>query len=206
MHASREIIRRRSGANRTARTRVSRSSSPVWGLSRPPAPFDSGTGRVIVPRSSDSLATSTARRSATGTAVSSLGHRSRRDHDVAALRGVSWDGGWNGLGPGLGVFRDVRRAGVPSLRRHFANKARNDILESLEDLGPDTQYDNSGQLVNPTAEGIPPQNVCKPLVGWEFTLGTGYQSRAVSGPWGSLSKVTNPSSSRPRAVPPVAGR
>ena len=64
------------------------------------APFDSRTRRVIVPRSSDSLATSTARRSATGTAVSSLGHRSRRDHDVAALRGASWDGGWNGLGPG----------------------------------------------------------------------------------------------------------
>ena len=34
--------------------------------------------------------------------------------------------------------------------------------------------------------------MCKPLVGWEFTLGTGYESHAVTGPWGSLSIVTNP--------------
>jgi uncharacterized repeat protein (TIGR01451 family) len=31
--------------------------------------------------------------------------------------------------------------------------------------------------------------VCKPITGWEFTLGTGYRTRAVSGPWGSLSNV-----------------
>jgi len=90
----------------------------------------------------------------------------------------------------------VARA-CPAYSDIFANKARNDILESLEDLGPDTQYDNSGQLVNPTAEGIPPQNVCKPLVGWEFTLGTGYESHAVTGPWGSLSIVTNPFAGAP---------
>ena len=80
----------------------------------------------------------------------------------------------------------------PAYSDIFANRARNNILESLEDLGPDTQYDDSGQLINPTAEELPPQNVCKPLVGWQFTLGTGYQSRAVTGPWGSLSTVTNP--------------
>ena len=85
----------------------------------------------------------------------------------------------------------VARA-CPAYSDIFANKARNDILESLEDLGPDTQYRDSSQLVNPTAEGIPPQDVCKPLVGWEFTLGTGYLSHAVTGPWGSLSIVTNP--------------
>ena len=98
---------------------------------------------------------------------------------------------------GSGYFVTFVARACPAYADIFANKARNDILESLEDLGPDTQYDNSGQLVNPTAEGIPPQNVCKPLVGWEFTLGTGYQSRAVTGPWGSLSKVTNPFPSPP---------
>ena len=98
---------------------------------------------------------------------------------------------------GSGYFVTFVARACPAYADIFANKARNDILESLEDLGPDTQYDNSGQLVNPTAEGTPPQNVCKPLVGWEFTLGTGYQSRAVSGPWGSLSKVTNPFPSPP---------
>jgi hypothetical protein len=93
---------------------------------------------------------------------------------------------------GSGYFVTFVARSCPAYADIYANKARNDILESLVDLGPDTQYDNGGQLVNPTAEGIPPQNVCKPLVGWEFTLGTGYQSRAVTGPWGSLSIVTNP--------------
>ncbi len=72
----------------------------------------------------------------------------------------------------------------------FANRARNDIVESLEDLGPDTQYGNSGALINPAYEQEAPQNRCVPLPHWQFTLGTGYQSRAVTGVWGSLSKVT----------------
>ncbi len=79
----------------------------------------------------------------------------------------------------------------PSYSDIFANRARNDILESLKDLGPDTQY-VAGELINPTAEGISPQSNCTPLPGWEFTLGHGYVSRAVTGPWGSLSTVTNP--------------
>jgi len=91
-----------------------------------------------------------------------------------------------------GYFVTFVARSCPAYSDIFANKARNDILESLEDLGPDTQYGDSGQLVNPTAEGIPPQDVCTPLVGWEFTLGTGYESHAVTGPWGSLSIVTNP--------------
>ena len=72
----------------------------------------------------------------------------------------------------------------------YANRARNDIVESLEDLGPDTQYGNSGALINPAYEQEAPQNRCVPLPQWQFTLGTGYQSRAVTGVWGSLSKVT----------------
>jgi len=79
----------------------------------------------------------------------------------------------------------------PSYSDIFGNRARNDILESLKDLGPDSQY-VGGELINPTAEGIPPQDRCVPLPGWEFTLGRGIEGRAVSGPWGSLSKVTNP--------------
>jgi hypothetical protein len=79
----------------------------------------------------------------------------------------------------------------PSYEDIFANRARNDIQESLKDLGPDSPYSGSF-LVNPDAEGQPPQDRCTPLVGWQFTLGTNYQSRAVSGPWGSLSKVTDP--------------
>ena len=78
----------------------------------------------------------------------------------------------------------------------FANRARNDIVESLQDLGPDTQYGDTGILINPAYEKMPPQNQCQSIPQWEFTLGTGYQSRAVTGVWGSLSKVTDPYSTR----------
>jgi hypothetical protein len=70
----------------------------------------------------------------------------------------------------------------------MANLARNDIQESLQDLGKDTVY-TSGQPIDPTIEARE-QPKCKPLPDWTFTLGTGYQSRAVSGTWGSLSIVT----------------
>jgi hypothetical protein len=80
----------------------------------------------------------------------------------------------------------------PSYLDVYANKSRNNIVESLADLGPDTQYSGgaSGALVSPQYEDIAPQSNCKPLVGWRFTLGTGYQTRAVDGAWGSLSRVT----------------
>ena len=69
-----------------------------------------------------------------------------------------------------------------------ANLARNNIMESLEDLGADTPY-QLGESINPQKE-IEGQPKCKPITGWRFTLGSGIQGRAVSGPWGSLSIVT----------------
>ena len=72
----------------------------------------------------------------------------------------------------------------------YANRARNDIVESLKDLGPDTQYGDSGALISPVYEDQGAQLNCDPLPGWQFTMGTGYQSRVVTGLWGSLSKVT----------------
>lgn len=51
-----------------------------------------------------------------------------------------------------------------------ANRARNDIQESLKDLGPDTQYTSSGFLVNPDAESQPPQDMCMPIVGCSSRL------------------------------------
>jgi hypothetical protein len=80
----------------------------------------------------------------------------------------------------------------PTYADIYANKARNDIVESLEDLGPATQYGSSGALVGPDYEDLAPQTNCRPLPNWRFTLGTGYQTRAVAGRWGSLSKVTGP--------------
>ncbi|MGZ6576269.1 MAG: hypothetical protein ACXVHJ_35400, partial [Solirubrobacteraceae bacterium] len=74
----------------------------------------------------------------------------------------------------------------------FANRARNDIVESLRDLGPDTQYGTSGALINPIYENQSPQSRCHPIRDWEFALGTSYRSRADTGVWGSISRVTNP--------------
>jgi hypothetical protein len=81
----------------------------------------------------------------------------------------------------------------PSYDAIYANRARNDIQESLKDLGPDSPYPSDKPfLVEPDIESMPPQDRCSPIPDWQFTLGTGYQSRAVVGVWGALSKVTTP--------------
>ncbi|HEY6780341.1 MAG TPA: hypothetical protein VI111_05260, partial [Thermoleophilaceae bacterium] len=72
----------------------------------------------------------------------------------------------------------------------MANRARNDIQESLRDLGQDSTY-QAGDPIDPITEAEQDPN-CTPITGWSFTLGTGYRTRAVAGPWGSLSIVTNP--------------
>jgi uncharacterized repeat protein (TIGR01451 family) len=69
-----------------------------------------------------------------------------------------------------------------------ANRARNNIMESLQDLGQDTLY-GAGDPINPVTEDEG-QPHCRPIAGWQFTLGSGIKERAVSGPWGSLSIVT----------------
>jgi hypothetical protein len=71
-----------------------------------------------------------------------------------------------------------------------ANRARNDIQESLADLGVDSAY-KGGTPVSPSVEDAQSPS-CRPLPGWKFTLGTGYQTRAEVGDWGSLSHVTGP--------------
>jgi uncharacterized repeat protein (TIGR01451 family) len=69
-----------------------------------------------------------------------------------------------------------------------ANLARNNIMESLQDLGGDTLY-QSGEPINPIKE-VEGQPNCKPITGWQFTLGSGIQEKASKGPWGALSIVT----------------
>ncbi len=93
-------------------------------------------------------------------------------------------------GQGTDLFVTVVARECPDYKDIMANRARNDIQESLRDLGKNTVY-KAGQPIDP---GIEESNDpgCIPLPGWRFTLGTGYRSRAVSGPWGSLSIVTSP--------------
>lgn len=83
----------------------------------------------------------------------------------------------------------------PSYEAITANLARNDIQESLRDLGPDTLY-RPGQPIDPQLEAAG-QPLCEPLPDWRFTLGRGFRSRAVTGTWGSLSIVTDPFASDP---------
>jgi hypothetical protein len=81
----------------------------------------------------------------------------------------------------------------PSYTAITANRARNNIMESLQDLGRDTPYGVGGVplIVDPAIEAAV-QPSCTAIDNWQFTLGTGYQTRAVPGVWGSLSKVTGP--------------
>jgi uncharacterized protein DUF11 len=71
-----------------------------------------------------------------------------------------------------------------------ANLARNNIQESLQDLGADTLY-VSGEPIDPRKE-LEGQPSCRPITGFMFTFGDGIAGNTVDGPWGELSVVTNP--------------
>src|SRR4051812_25598052 len=81
----------------------------------------------------------------------------------------------------------------PTFDSVTANRARNNIMESLENLGADTPYGRNDvpNIINPLIEAQK-QPSCTALQNWEFTFGRGYQTRAVPGVWGALSKVTLP--------------
>src|SRR5215468_6929376 len=73
----------------------------------------------------------------------------------------------------------------PTYEDVTANLARNNIQESLRDLGADTLY-TSGQPIDPELEAKGQPN-CKPLPDWTFTLGTGIGGMLDDERWGSLS-------------------
>ena len=83
----------------------------------------------------------------------------------------------------------------PTYQDITANRARNNIQESLKDLGPDTPYGQNGRplLVDPATEAQFQPN-CTPLENWQFTLGKGIAIRNAvpPEPWGRLSYVTDP--------------
>jgi uncharacterized repeat protein (TIGR01451 family) len=94
------------------------------------------------------------------------------------------------LGQGTGLFVTVAARECPNYTDIAANLARNNIQESLKDLGVDSPY-KAGVGINPATEDKYQPN-CKPITGWSFTLGTGIQAHGSTGPWGALSIVTNP--------------
>ena len=83
----------------------------------------------------------------------------------------------------------------PTYEDITANRARNNIMESLKDLGPDTPYGQNGLplLVDPAVEAQVQPN-CTAIDNWEFTLGKGIATRDAvpPEPWGRLSYVTDP--------------
>lgn len=89
---------------------------------------------------------------------------------------------------GSGFIVTVAARECPTYQDIRANLARNNIMESLQDLGDDTLY-TSGQPINPKLE-LEGQPKCKPITGWQFTLGSGIKEKASTGPWGALSIVT----------------
>ena len=82
----------------------------------------------------------------------------------------------------------------PSYTDITANKARNNIMESLKDLGADTPYVGDEEVSASVEAAYQPN--CTPIVGWHFTLGDGIAA-PVTGPWGSLSTVSSPFVSPP---------
>lgn len=61
-----------------------------------------------------------------------------------------------------------------------ANRARNNIMETLKNLGPDTNYTNNmNPPVNPTKESAAPQDVCDPLTNFPVTLGDKISGKAT---------------------------
>jgi uncharacterized repeat protein (TIGR01451 family) len=91
-------------------------------------------------------------------------------------------------GQGTDLFVTIAARQCPSYTDITANRARNNIQESLRDLGVDTPY-GTGEPVSLAVEETAQPN-CTPITGWQFTLGTAIAGNKVVGPWGSLSVVS----------------
>ena len=85
----------------------------------------------------------------------------------------------------------------PAYTDVFANRARNNIMESLQDLGPDTPYTNFVAVDPAVEDGDAPQTACKPLPNWTFAFGNGIALNAAGT---NLSYVTGTSSVNNRQV------
>ena len=85
----------------------------------------------------------------------------------------------------------------PTYTDVFANRARNNIMESLQDLGPDSPYTNFVAVDPSVEDGMAPQTSCKPLPNWTFAFGNGIGANANGT---NLSYVTGTASVNNRQV------
>ncbi len=72
----------------------------------------------------------------------------------------------------------------------FANRFRDNLMQTLQNVGPDSPY-GPNDLVSPHFEDMSPQSNCTPLTGWEFTMGRLPDLAPLAGPWGSLTVVNH---------------
>jgi len=89
----------------------------------------------------------------------------------------------------------VAARACPNYSDVFANRSRNNIMESLQNLGPDSPYTSFTQVLPLVEDGYAPQTSCHALSGWKFSFGSGY-TRPVPGT--NLSYVTGTSSTNNR--------
>lgn len=75
----------------------------------------------------------------------------------------------------------------------MANQARNNLMETLKDVGVDTLYKSRGNIIRPEVEDDPAtgQANCQPLSDWTFSTGIQTDGKD-SGSFGSLSRVRAP--------------
>jgi hypothetical protein len=60
----------------------------------------------------------------------------------------------------------------------MANKARNNLQESLQDLGPDSNYASADAVSVAKEQDGTPAPPCRPLTDWTFATGTSYAGRS----------------------------
>jgi uncharacterized repeat protein (TIGR01451 family) len=91
-------------------------------------------------------------------------------------------------GHGTDHFVTIAARQCPDFADITANRARNNIQESLRDLGADTPYTAGQEVDLDTEERVQPN--CTPLNDWRFTIGNAIATNRVTGVWGSLSVVS----------------
>ena len=88
-----------------------------------------------------------------------------------------------------GFFLTIAARQCPNFQAVRANIARNNIQQSLYNLGANSPYTSGTQLRPQTEAATNP--ACGNLVGWKFTLGSGIDG-TLAGTWGNLSLISGP--------------
>ena len=103
-----------------------------------------------------------------------------------------------------GYFLTIAARQCPNFPAVRANIARNNIQQSLYNLGANSPY-TSGTQLSPATEALT-NPACTNLVGWKFTLGSGIDG-TLTGSWGNLSLISgalaalDPATHQPVPVP-----